>query len=301
MWPWFKSHRIELVILLLLAFALIVPNVWIRPPTPIRAVYIHPGWNLPVDQTSEMTLQQIARSGINTIFVDVYYPTGLGEGKFLAEKKRPWAGESKQPEFLSVFSLEETINRAKKFEISVHVTINCFGQLPAIDPTNELHQVHLRDVVEYVLNSFPSVGGIHLDYVRYMHEYELTAKGNTLPVTTFIRSVRDIVQDKMLSAAVFAAGDRDEYETTRYVTGQDYEEMSQCLDFICPMAYHLSAGKELGWVRQVIRFSRSISRKDCRVCPVLQAYFQFGARINISYDTTWLNTTILGQDSKFPQ
>ena len=300
MWSWLRLHRNELVFLLLLALLSIVPGIWIRPTTQVRAVYIHPGWNLPIDQTSEMTFQQIAHSGINTIFVDVYYPTGLGEGRFLAEKKKAWIGGSREPEFLSVFSLEETMNRAKKFSISVHVTINCFGQLPALDPTSELHRVHLLDVVAYVLSSFPSVDGIHLDYIRYMHEYGLAAKGNTLPVTTLMRGVRDIVQTKMLSAAVFAAGDQNEYEVARYLTGQDYAEMSQYLDFMCPMAYHLSAGKELGWVRQVARFNRNISRKECQICPVLQAYFQFETRINISGEATWLNATILGPRFEVP-
>jgi len=45
-----------------------------RLPKPLRAVYIHPHWNPDVNQTGDSVFARLAQSGINTVFVDVYYP-----------------------------------------------------------------------------------------------------------------------------------------------------------------------------------------------------------------------------------
>jgi len=237
----------------------------------VYAVYIHPSSG----QTKENWLRLAAQSGINTVFVDIYYPTGIGRGTFLAEKKAEWIGRSAEPEFANIFSLDQMVESARKLHISVHVTISCFGELPAISPTSEEHRTHLREVVEYVVTNFPSVDGIHLDYVRYMSEWGLNAIGNTGPITTFVSSIQQIVQAKTLSAAVIAVGDQEEFNITRYQTGQDCREISEYLDFMCPMAYHLSHEKRLEWVGSVSQFMSDISKKPCKIYPTVQAYYQF--------------------------
>ena len=277
-----RASRLSALLLLLVTTFSVA--VFVAPEHPARtyAVYIHPHWNSLFNQTSENTLELLARSGINTIFVDTYYPTGIGEGIFLAEKNGPWTGRTKEPRFYGAFSLDQLTKTAKKLSISVHAMISCFGEIPAIDPSNEEHRTHLTEVMEYVLEHFPAVDGIHLDYVRYMHELGLKADGNTAPVTTFVKRAREVAQEKILSAAVFAAGSLDEYYLVRYQTGQDHSEMSQYLDFICPMAYHLSTGKELGWVRSVSRFVSGIVHGRCRVLPIIQAYYQFQMQVALT-------------------
>ncbi len=266
-----------------------------RPSIGFYAVYIHPS----VGQTSEATLQRLARLGINTIFVDVYYPTEIGRGVFQAEKKAPWTGKSKEPRFTGSYSLDDTITTARKLGISVHVTISCFGELPAIDPANELHRLHLREIAEYILTNFPSISGIHLDYVRYMHEWGLDASGNPEPVTSFVRDLRLTAKGKALSAAVFAAANWEDYNVIVFKTGQNCREISQYLDFMCPMAYHLSAGKDSEWIGSVTRFMSSIVQKPCRIFTTLQAYFQFGQRIVVS-DQKTVGTSISGPTVELP-
>jgi len=241
------------------------------PSRTLCAVYVHPS----PEQMSEITLQRLAKVGINTMLVDIYYPTGIGMGVFLAERKGPWVGKTSEPEFKSIFSLDLLIRRAKRLHISIHVTISCFGELPAIDPTNMVHRTHLRDVAEFILVYFPSVDGIHLDYVRYMNEWGLSAEGKTEPITTFVRHIREATTGVRLSAAVVASGDQGEYDDARYLTGQDCWEMSHYLDFICPMAYHLALGKKIEWVQSVSQFMSSVIVGRCRLCPTVQAYYAF--------------------------
>jgi len=279
------------VSVLMVLFAAILVQ---RSSTGFYAVYVHPS----TDKTSEATLQRLAQFGINTIFVDIYYPTDAGAGVFLAEKKVPWTGRSREPEFAEIFSLDETIANASKFGISVHVTISCFGELPAIDPTNELHRMHLGEVVEYILTNFPSVSGIHLDYVRYINEWGLEANGNGEPITSFVRGIRQMVKGKALSAAVLAAADWGEYNVIRNRAGQDCQEISQYLDFMCPMAYHLSFGRKLEWIGSVSRFMSSIAKEPCKVFPTVQAYFDFEREIVVS--NQGVAASILGPTLEVP-
>lgn len=266
-----------------------------KTPAAFRAVYIHPS----VDQTDEATLQRIAHFGINKVFIDIYGPTGVGMGTFLAEKKASWIGSSKEPEFAGIFSLEETAEKARRLGISVHVTVSCFGEVPAIDPTIEVHRMHLKEVVEYIATNFPLVSGIHLDYLRYIDERGLEAKGNAEPITTFVRDVRQIVKDKALSAAVLAAGSQEDYDLIRYRTGQDCREISQYLDFICPMAYHLSLNKKLEWVGSVSQFTSGIVQKRCKVFPTVQAFFQFQEDIAVSSQNS-VGASLLGPTLEVP-
>ena len=69
---------------------------------------------------------------------------------------------------------------------------------------------------------------------------------------------------------------------TRRLMGQDFRELSEQLDFMCPMAYHLSAGKKLEWVGQVSRFMSRLSRRSCRIYPTVQAYYEFVTQITVS-------------------
>lgn len=272
--------KLELLFLLSAVAIFFTTSIASGPLPNLHAVYVHPDWSS--DETSESTFERMARFGINAIFVDVYGPTGIGKGAFLMEKKGPWTGKSEEPEFAGAFSLEKTVERAQKSRISVHVTISCFGGL-VVDPRNELHQAHLREVVEYVLMYFPALDGVHLDYVRYLSERGLNAKGDTDTITMFVKSIREAVRGKALSAAVIATGDQEEYDAARFDTGQDCRALSQYLDFICPMAYHLAFGKRLEWVGSVSRFTRSISRESCRVFPTVQAYYEFEKEIALSH------------------
>ena len=248
----------------------------------MRAVYIHPHWNPDVDQTGDSVFVRLAQSGISTVFVDVYYPTGIGQGVFTFERKGRWAGVGQGPVFLGSFSLDKAIEMARNHSISIHATVACFGELPAMDPSNQPHRTYLQEVVRFIVTQFPSIDGVHLDYLRYMHEFGMEANGNTRPITTLVKSIREIVQDKMLSAAVSAVGDEEEYGMTRRLMGQDFRELSEHLDFMCPMSYHLSAGKKLEWVGQVSRFMSRFLRWDCRIYPTIQAYYEFVTQITVS-------------------
>lgn len=291
-----QSYELKLLLLLSVVAIFVTTDILPRPPPKVHGVYIHPDWSS--NQTSESIFEQIARFGINTILVDVYGPTAVGKGVFLMEKKGAWMGKSEEPEFAGIFSLEETVERAQKFRISAYATISCFGG-PGIDPRNELHQVHLREVVEYILTYFPTLSGVHLDYVRYMSEQGLNANGDAETITMFVRNIQQVVRGKALSAAVIAVGDQEEYDLARYQTGQDCRELSQYLDFICPMTYHLAFGRKMEWVGSVSRFMSGISQRPCQVFPAVQAYYVFERTVVVSLDLE-TNASIPGPTIEIP-
>jgi len=264
----------SLLLVIIILIAAFVPSTY---PTSVRGVYIH----TLDDQTCESVLEHLAEIGLNTIFIDIYGVTDVGRGICSTEKKGPWMGKSEEPEFTSEFSLDKTLAIAKRYAISVHATLSCFGG-PGIDPTNESHRMHLREVVEYLLRYFPTIDGIHLDYVRYVDERGWEANGNTTAITTFVKSIRQETQGKMLSAALLPCSNQEDYDATRYQTGQDCRELSQYLDFVCPMAYHLSQRKPPEWVGLVGQFMSSISQRSCRVFPTVQAYYSFTGNVDLS-------------------
>jgi len=284
-----KATSLLLVIVILIA-------AFARPThsTSVRGVYIH----TLDDQTCESVLEHLVEIGLNTIFIDIYGVTAVARGAFSTEKKGPWVGKSEEPRFTSEFSLDKTLAIARTYGISVHATVSCFGG-PGIDPANELHREHLREVVEYILTYFPTVGGIHLDYVRYVDERGWEANGNTKAITSFVKSIRQVTQGKMLSAALLPCSTQEDYDAVRRRTGQDCRELSQYLDFVCPMAYHLSHRKPPEWVGLVGQFMSSISQRSCRVFPTVQAYYSFTSDVDVSSQRAE-NGSILGLTFEVP-
>jgi hypothetical protein len=55
--------------------------------------------------------------------------------------------------------------------------------------------------------------------------------------------------------------------------GQNYAEMSEYLDFICPMAYHYPA-HDRSWVGEVTNFVRNKASDECKVIPTIQAFYE---------------------------
>lgn len=257
-----KGLSLSVVIFILLLYA--------RSQAVPLGVYIH-DWNPMLKEGKYRELiQDLKKRQVQMVFVDAYWPTGQGDGEFKFRKKGPWNGFTKEPAYLDSYDLDSLLYEANSACIEIHVIVDCFGPTPVL-PTGQLHQEHLREVVQYLLNNFPALHGIHLDYVRYVgHD----AQGDTNTIADFISTIENFIGSKKLSSAVFPAADEVEYLDVWYAQGQSYEKMSRYLDFICPMAYHYHfpwPGPE--WVGQVTSFVKSRVSNTCLVVPDIQTYY----------------------------
>ena len=258
-------------------------------------VYIHP-WNekLRTEETTHELIEELRQHNITMIFVDVYSPKGAGKGVLRIKNKGSWHGMTDVPEFYNDMDLDVILEEAHAKNIEVHVLVCCFGgaglDYPeySVSPTSELHKNHLLEVIDYLIHAFPSLDGVQLDYIRYMKENGYKAEGDTDTIANFVRNIRMIVRDKKLSATVIPAsyenpwfdwllswfGRASEYYEVWHDYGQDYTKMSQFLDIICPMAYHVSFHRQANWVGAVTTFVKQKAAETCVVVPIIQAFYQ---------------------------
>lgn len=90
------------------------------------------------------------------------------------------------------------------------------------------------------------IDGIHLDYIRYPGTAYLHP-GGTLSITAFVKGVSETVNSikpkVALSAALMPEG-----SVNGYYYGQDYEQLSQYLDFLVPMIYKGNYRQDTSWI-----------------------------------------------------
>jgi len=96
------------------------------------------------------------------------------------------------------------------------------------------------------------IDGIHLDYIRYPGTAYLHS-GGTEAITTFVKRVSETVNSikpkVALSAALMPEGG-----VNGYYYGQDYEKLSQYLDFLVPMIYKGNYGQDTSWIGRTTEY-----------------------------------------------
>jgi hypothetical protein len=96
------------------------------------------------------------------------------------------------------------------------------------------------------------IAGIHLDYVRYpgtAYKYS----GSVSAITNFVHTVYDTVKSIKPNVAVSAAL-MPEGSVNAYYYGQDYNQLSQYLDFLVPMIYKGNYGKDTAWIGTTTKY-----------------------------------------------
>jgi parallel beta-helix repeat protein len=238
------------------------------------------GDNEPLKQQN--LVEVLKQHGVDRIFVAGYHPTGDGKGVLQITKKRKWQGTTDDPEFKGAYDLDSLIAEAHNENIEVHVIVCCFGgsgvPSESVNAMSYIHQTHLKEVIKYLLHNFKELDGIHLDYIRFMSEHGYMAEGDTDTIANFIWQCSEIKEGgipvflvKDLSAAVFAAYNENSYKYVWRDVGQDYNKMSQYLDFICPMAYHYP-DHDASWVGDVTKFVKQKVTEKCLVIPDIQTF-----------------------------
>lgn len=110
-------------------------------------------------------------------------------------------------------------------------------------------------LIEFINNITTNynIQGIHLDYVRYSGVGDNAAyknSGGTEAITSFVQqvyeSVKAINPDVKVSAALMP-----ETSVNAYYYGQDYNALSQYLDFLVPMIYKGNYNKGTAWIASV--------------------------------------------------
>jgi len=102
-----------------------------------------------------------------------------------------------------------------------------------------------------------ALDGIHLDYIRYPGTaYQHT--GGTEAITAFVKRVSETVNSikpkVALSAALMPEG-----SVNGYYYGQDYEQLSQYLDFLVPMIYKGNYRQDTAWIGRTTTYIASHS------------------------------------------
>lgn len=149
-----------------------------------------------------------------------------------------------------ISKLNQFINKFSGSNIRVHAWISCFVDVNGnwIVAHDTARQQTVRTFISNIIDTCPSVNGIHLDYVRYggtAQKYGVTFSTNT--ITNFVSSVNNLVNSEnpnlLLSAAVMPERDlNDDYY------GQDYAALSPFLDFMTPMIYKGSYNQNTAWI-----------------------------------------------------
>lgn len=252
-------------------------------------------------------VKELHDKGINRIFVSVFETVeldGIYQGVFYMKKNGNWGKAVKEPIYphwnndKPYFDLEKLLTEAHKLDMEVYVTVNCFKltyynngsiaggiDLTGTDGVNQ--QVLIFSVIDYLLNNFKDgqnrgIDGIELDYVRYVEPLSAGDDDATIPL--FIKNLnKQVIGGKVkLSASVCAATNDIEYEGIKSETGQNYESMSEYLDFISPMAYSYGdpgvynskppTYKSPSYVGDVTKFVKLKVKKGCLVVPHIQGY-----------------------------
>jgi len=123
-------------------------------------------------------------------------------------------------------------------------------------------KIQLISFINNIASNY-NVTGIHLDYIRYSGSGDNAAyknTGGTEAITSFVQKVRETVDainnqnitgksHIQLSAAVMPEGS----ENAKYY-GQDYNQLSQYLDFIVPMIYKGNYNAGTAWIATTTKY-----------------------------------------------
>ncbi|MDP3066101.1 MAG: pseudomurein-binding repeat-containing protein [Methanobacteriaceae archaeon] len=130
-----------------------------------------------------------------------------------------------------------------------------------------------------------AIDGVHLDYVRYPGTAYKHNGAET--ITAFVKSVHDTIHSikpkVALSAALMPEG-----SVNGYYYGQDYEQLSQYLDFLVPMIYKGNYRQDTAWIGRTTAYISSHSNGK-PVLAGLQTYIS-------DSDLTPLSASEINQD-----
>jgi uncharacterized lipoprotein YddW (UPF0748 family) len=283
----------------------------------VRGVWLSPSQFGPDRETAVERLGEALasyrRSGINTLLVMVkstsgfvYYPSRLAArdprwdwdfaGEFIRQADR--LGFEVQAWFC-VFPEAALPGRVR--ENPEWLVRNKTGEYQAaLNPANPEARRYEQSLMEEFLDLYPSVGWIHLDYIRFPCEpaepsfsYDpgtrrlfedltgqdpLTARSqdsgnplwnrwiewNGLQVTTFVRELRARLAGRSrpvrISAAVFP-----DAANAKVLIGQDWASWAEggLVDMLCPMLYT----NDLEYFDELVRRAVTAGRNRCLVCP----------------------------------
>ncbi|HMK54437.1 MAG TPA: transglutaminase domain-containing protein [Methanobacteriaceae archaeon] len=131
-----------------------------------------------------------------------------------------------------------------------------------------------------------AIDGVQLDYVRYPGT-AYKHSGGTETITAFVKRVHDTIKSikpkVALSAALMPEG-----SVNGYYYGQDYEQLSQYLDFLVPMIYKGNYRQDTAWIGRTTAYISSHSNGK-PVVAGLQTY-------RSDSDLTPLNASEVNQD-----
>ncbi|BDH80153.1 hypothetical protein MTTB_15320 [Methanothermobacter tenebrarum] len=144
------------------------------------------------------------------------------------------------------------LNGASNAGIRVSAWVICLRENGTwVDPTNESYIESLINRIQEFL-SFPGVGGIHLDYIRYpetAYNYPNATDIITGVVQRIYETVKSANPTLLVSAALMP-----EKEANAYLYGQDYAKLAQYLNVLVPMAYKGNYRANTTWITSVTSY-----------------------------------------------
>lgn len=163
-------------------------------------------------------------------------------------------------------NLRHVINLTKKTNIKVHAWLLIFKENGKWDYSTT-HQKALKEYISKIIK-IPGVEGVVLDYIRYSGSNPKIVNADL--VTNFVKDVNIILKSYHprleLGACVFP-----EMAATKMYYGQDYEALSEHLDFLMPMAYKFLFKNTRDWMKTVTEYVVARSSK-AKVLAVIQTY-----------------------------
>ena len=207
---------------------------------------VHGIW-LNVDDVNNVNVNELLTAGITDVFVK--------------------ANRISNPTYQSV--LTTIINKLQGTEIRIHAWITCFVDANGdwVDPKDSETTDALVNAITDITTNY-NIAGIHLDYVRYpgtAYQYS----GGTEAITSFVQRVYTTVKSIKAKVAVSAAL-MPEGAANAYYYGQDYEQLSNYLDFLVPMVYEGNYKEDNDWITSATAYIVNHSTKP--VVVGLQTY-----------------------------
>jgi uncharacterized lipoprotein YddW (UPF0748 family) len=188
-------------------------------------------WLLPQDVAS-LKIQSLKNAGITDIFI-----LCNSGGK------------------VSYSTLKKLLSKTKGSGIRVHAWLSCFhinGKW--VDPKSSQGaklSASLLKTISTITRNY-AVAGIHLDYVRYPGD-AYKHPGGSEAIILFVKKVKITVKSIKPKVAVSAALMPECSKNNRYY-GQDYQKLSQHLDFLVPMIFQGNYGEDSKWIQKTTSY-----------------------------------------------
>lgn len=170
-------------------------------------------------------------------------------------------------------TLPVVLNRLRGTHIRVHAWITCFNNgVFFIDPSDTTQRETMLYYVKKLTNY--NLDGISFDYIRYSGVAPNRAIDKVphgyLNINSWLDKAQDIIRTNM-DDCIISASVMPEMYANKDLYGQDYQSMSEYLDWILPMTYVGDYKATPEWVGKVTKFVHD-RVNDCLVLPTLETY-----------------------------